>query len=148
MVVLILSAFLSFRSLKHAKCLSVIREEAAKAGATQPGPGGRSDPEQLAVVERAIMRLGIARSERAVPALVVLLGHWDMAIRSHAAEALGRIQDVRTVEPLIELLEKATPATYAPRKVASVALWRITGKDHGMDPEAWRTGMGFSETAQ
>jgi hypothetical protein len=57
------------------------------------------------------------------------------SLRQMAARTAGLLQDVKSVDPLIDLLGDADAAI---RKEAALSLRAITGKDFGLDVEQWK----------
>jgi len=57
--------------------------------------------------------------------LIKALKDEDWRVRSHAADDLGEIKDVRAVEPLIQVLKDKDPDV---RSIAAKALKKIEGR--------------------
>jgi len=70
----------------------------------------------------------------AVASLIVALKDKDWSRRSGASRTLGMIGDISAVEPLIEALKDEIPDV---RKIAAVALTKLTGQDFGQNDVKW-----------
>lgn len=90
----------------------------------------------------AVMKLGMVGGDQAVRALILTVQneHEDLIVRGRAALMLGKLKDIRAVDPLIRALEAPgfqTPLYAAealgkigdPRAIPSLKSLAATGKD-------------------
>jgi HEAT repeat protein len=92
----------------------------------------------------ALVRIG----QPAVPALITVLSEGNVAARSWAPYALGKIGDRRAVGPLVEAAERARreKAWWILTRTTR-ALKELTGKNFGEDAAKWRSWWDQSRPA-
>ncbi len=84
---------------------------------------------------QAAETLGNIKDPKAAAPLTAALNDSAWNVRSHAAAALGEIKDPASIDALIASLNDVDAVV---RHNAEEALKKITGKDLGQDPAAWK----------
>ncbi|MDQ7779393.1 MAG: protein kinase [Planctomycetota bacterium] len=105
-----------------------IDDIAAALGSSQPN--GRAN---------AALALSFLKSGESVdPLIIALQKEQAPEVKAALAEALGRLRDKRALPYLLEQLKDTDAAV---REKAAKALNMITGANHGMDYEKWKTAV-------
>jgi HEAT repeat protein len=99
----------------------------------------------IEVQEAAEQVLMDTRDPRAVEPLIVSLKDRSARVRRIAARLLGAINDRRAVKSLLGTLKDSTDDV---RFEAAASLRRMSGEDHGTDPEKWQRWWELDSAAR
>lgn len=84
---------------------------------------------------QAAETLGNIKDPKAAAPLTAALSDSTWNVRSHAAAALGEIKDFSSIDALVSSLDDVDAVV---RYNAAAALKKITGRDFGQNPAAWK----------
>lgn len=100
------------------------------------------ESEDSTVQSKVMRSLEKIENPKTIQALIdALRNHSDPKTRANAAKALAVIKNTCVTAPLIESLRDQDSSV---RFAAYMSLMRITGKNHGLDYEAWKKWRGMN----